>query len=253
MANSVNVKIDGDDVRPETVSIADLADVLRCLYQAFSAFAVAKGVSKDSISIGLTKVEGGSDSLCLEMDSETSRYSTSLIEDVANRNDSHLPLATRNGLLELQSKARTRSWDGIWLSSANTTAVAGLLPEIDLFTESPLVTGGTSLLARIIRVGGESPSAKVKLSTGENFTAEVCGRGLAESLAEYLYQWVEVSGEATWNSHTLAITHLRITGIGPFSDKTSDPKAALTELREVSGGFWDSINPTDFLKDMRGN
>lgn len=74
------------------------------------------------------------------------------------------------------------------------------------------ITGTDELYARVIRVGGEKPTAKLEIGK-QSGTFPVADQGLAKKLGNSLFETVKIQAAVSWDSKTLEIISLTVTGI----------------------------------------
>ena len=252
MTKKIQLSIDGKNVRPETVGIADLLEVLTKFNAALSATAKHGGMNPDDMQISLTHIEAGSNILTFTTDDKTDQYSQPIIDAINDSDVTTLPAAARRPIIDLWKKTCNRSWEGIGVARQNgRTASATIQPSKPLFEHADL-HGSTAIVAYIIRVGGEGkPTANIRLSDGEKLTAGVSTRSVAEHLGELLFKHVEVKGDAVWSVPGWKLTGFVITGVGDYMEETSNPVEALDDLADASGGFWDTVDPTAYIEQHR--
>jgi hypothetical protein len=247
------IKIDGHGVSPETVQWPDLREIIGGIYDAIIATARASGVPKDDIQFALVDVVESSDTLEFVTDTATHLACQPLILAVSNRDDSGISHEAREGLERSHRRLQKKSWTATISRNGASNTRAIIRPESPLFDPpKDALRGGTTLLVDVLRVGGIKPTAFVRIPSGEKLTAQVASKELAAALAAHLYQTVQVHCVATWGITTGQIRAIRITGIGNYFPAKANPSGALKELRILSGGYWDTISPTDFINDIRG-
>jgi hypothetical protein len=98
-------------------------------------------------------------------------------------------------------------------------------------TKVETLTGVDEIYARVIRAGGERPTAKLELLNGESNTFPVENRELAKRLGKHLYELVKLKANVTWNRESLEVTSLTVTEI---LEAWRD--VHLADLIESSGG-----------------
>lgn len=126
----------------------------------------------------------------------------------------------------------------------------GLEAQVPLF-HTPEIEGETSLLAYIIRVGGENPPTATIRVDNARLTVPIVSQEVAEKLGPSLYRFVELHGKATWRASDWELTDFRILDVGPYREDKSNPRAALDELAAASDSIWDSIDPNEFVRELR--
>lgn len=252
MASEIELKIDGENVRPETVPLADLLDVLRKFHRAIVSTALDGGVPKDEVRVSLTAIAPGSNLLGIHTDDRTHKHAGRLIEAIDKSSPAGIPRAAELALRDLWKKAKAKQWEiGIQRSNGKTFSTATIRPEIPLFQE-PTARGYTSFVVRIDRIGGEGKAtAIVYLPNRQKLTATVASREVAERLGRLLFKHVEVHCDAIWNTSDGLVRALTIKEVGTYVEEASDPVAALNQLAEASNGFWDTVDPDEYISEQR--
>lgn len=251
MSNKIALTINGEGVSPETVPIADLIHILSQFSTALKATAESQGTLPRNINISLVDIRDGSDELTLHTDAKTHKHAQRIVDSLSSGDASGLPAKARNSLQNLWSRLNSRKWD-VEVSRNGKSTAATIRHDKPLFG-STTTAGTTSVVAYIIRAGGDDPTVAIKLQTGERLTAAVESRDLAQSLGKLLYKNVELIGEAMWATADFKMLTFRVTEIGKYVQEQSDPAATLETLSRLSGGLWDEIDPDEYLSDMRSN
>lgn len=251
MSPELKLKINGKGVRPETVHLSDLIDLLKGLNSAFNFR--PKGSPHEQL-IALTQIREGSDELVFETDQVTHVFAHTVITALSSGDLTNIPLSSAAPLRDLWRKSSARAWTlEVTTKNNGLSASAVISPENELFASQAL-RGKTSLVTRVIRVGGESdPTARLRLPNGESLTAHIATQELSQALAAHLYRWVQVQGEAQWTGDSPVLDSFRVTDIGPYAERDSDPVQSLNDLAVASGGFWDKIDPAQYVRDLRSN
>lgn len=251
MSPELVLKIKGEGVTPNTVDLGDLIDLLKGIN---SAFAFRPKGSDFEPKIALTKILEGSDELYFETDPATSLFAFTVLAAMSRGDFTKIPAESAGPLRKLWKKSATRGWK-LEISTKYNAVVASAVisPENELFAARD-VEGSTSQVAFVIRVGAEKdPTAAVRLANGEIITAHIATQELSRQLAEHLYNWVELRGEAHWAGDDWKLAKFDVTSIGPYFEKQSDPIKSLNDLAVASGGFWDTVDPTQYIRDLRSN
>ncbi len=74
------------------------------------------------------------------------------------------------------------------------------------------VSGTDEFYARVVRVGGERPTAKLEIGN-ETGTFRVTNQEIAKKLANRLFETVKIFADVRWDSRTLEILDIVVTGI----------------------------------------
>ena len=251
MLSTIQLTIDGVNVRPDTVPLSDLLDVLNKFNAALCATARHAGMASGDIHISLVGVQSGSNTLVLSTDTQTHSHAQRIVEAVEGSDPTQLPSEAQNSLRDLWKKAAKRNWDIGIQRSNGSTRIATIRPDRALFQQA-LARGATAFVVRVIRVGGEGKlTANIRLPDGQKLTASVASREVAEQLGSLLFKHVEVRGDAVWATTDWCIREFTIREVGEYTEETSNPVAALDDLAEASQGFWDTVDPTAYIREQR--
>jgi hypothetical protein len=132
--------------------------------------------------------------------------------------------------------------------------IAKITPDTyEQVSQSAFVHGETSLLGRLVRIGG-AEEARCALRIPDESKLVYCGIAsdeLARKLSNHLYDHVSVHGEATWLRATWRICGFEIKAFDP--PKTGTFQDALSDIWRAGGKAWDKVkNPNRFIAEMRG-
>lgn len=159
----------------------------------------------------------------------------------------------RDAVKRIHGRAKKSGWSSFgiesWESSKSVRKVL-VEPSRKLF-DSPRIQGGTSVLAHVIKAGGDvgRRRAEIKLPDARRINAQVKTQDLTEKLGHLLYQTVELTGHAVYNSQTIELVELEIRAIGTFAG--SDPIEAVQQLPDLGGGGWEGVKVVDRIEDFR--
>jgi hypothetical protein len=118
------------------------------------------------------------------------------------------------------------------------------------FTTDAALAGRTTLACQLVRVGGMPyATATLRLLDGRRMTADVANAELAQILATRLYHIISVEGDAKWTADWTLID-FKITSIAEYDDAESIT-VALDSLSEISAGYWDDIDPDEYVAHLR--
>lgn len=106
--------------------------------------------------------------------------------------------------------------------------------------ENLFLKGGTSVLGKVVRVGGKEPKLRLQLPSGKVLTCET-SEPIAKQLGHKLYETVVCKGEAVWDLSSNEITKFRIKEVGPFRESlASDAFDKLSQAMPLSLNRWRS-------------
>lgn len=106
----------------------------------------------------------------------------------------------------------------------------------------------SEIAARLIRVGGSRPTARVKLlGSGQDVTLQLSGPKSARELGHHLYRDAILYGSGEWvidPEKFYAPTRLlkfKVSNYRLLRDTTID--SVIEEMTEATGGIWDGVDP----------
>jgi hypothetical protein len=100
-----------------------------------------------------------------------------------------------------------------------------------------------------MRVGGETPKARIRMITGKTLSCDVTEE-LAQQLGERLYQRISLHGKATWDNKNHQLEEFKIDSIGDYVG--GDPTEAIKKISELIGTAYDSISDVDkYIEELR--
>ncbi len=120
-------------------------------------------------------------------------------------------------------------------------------------SEAAFVTGESTVYARIERVGGATKErCGIRVSEQQRMVfCSIASQDLARELGRYLYEFVSLSGKATWLRRNWVLQTMEIQSISP--PREGSLISALDKIHKAGGRAWDSIkDPADYLAGLRG-
>lgn len=250
MSQSFQFKIEGTNIHPNTLRVSDLFAFLKSLEQGISATAESDGLGSEESQIFLTGIGDGSADCLLESPERGYAAAKRFTRAIASRDLSQLPKVARDCVFALQKKTRQMNC-ALFISSPNGMGDARLAPSTEFLTDA-LIMGQTTLSGTLLRVGGDNPTAQLRLFDNSKITVNVASQNLAIKLGNFLYKTVSVEGSASWIAGTWKLIDFKIDSIGPYSPAT-DIMGSLAALGDISGGYWNNIDPDDYISEMRAD
>lgn len=120
-------------------------------------------------------------------------------------------------------------------------------------SSSAYIRGTTSIYARIERVGGATAmhcGIRLPDSPRKMIICRVATRDLVRELGQYMYQYLILSGRATWLRHRWKLTNIVIDSFEP--PKNGSVLETLRGAHDAGGYAWDEIpDPDSYLSEMR--
>ena len=251
---SIEIRLIGDNIQPGAVSSRELADIIASVEEMVAAVVVQKhpDVPTNEVIVGLVSVGAGS--VRLEFASPLSdlmdvAYSE-IAETVVSQDYTKLPSDTVKGLRTISGIARRRNCSIEMRASNGRSRVLAVI-EPSTLVDIPDVqkySGPTTLHAKVIRVGGKTPTVMVELPDGNTLYVKV-KQGVAIEMAQWLYHWVMLTGEARWNYDERAIDDFEVERFAPFDDVPIDE--AMAGLAALVGSVFDDVDAEEYVADLR--
>jgi hypothetical protein len=120
-------------------------------------------------------------------------------------------------------------------------------------SEAAFITGETSVYGKVVRIGGATAlrcGLRVPEQPNRMIICSVANQDLARDLGQYLYQYLVVSGKATWFRRDWRLRRVDITSYE--EPKTGSILKALDRIHAAGGDAWDSIeDPAAYLAKDR--
>lgn len=251
----MRVQIDIIGPSPSDVPIEDLAKVLEELSAAVSSFIEAKDSKDSNLSsyrVSLVGVVDGSDGLVLEVQPQAARALGSISRALKSRRYDELPRATHVALHNLNQFTARRSW-GLRFrknSRANIQSVEVVEPShVYPPAERKTLVGGTTLIARCLRVGGATvPRAELRLPGQRLLHVEVT-ESVARDLGKRLYEEVALSGQAVWDPNGGELLEFKVDTVTSYQQVPID--VAFRELARAADGQWNDVDALEFVRSVR--
>lgn len=253
--DQIVLTIEGEGISPETIDVGDLAYVLGNFQRAVEAIAEHDAPLGGPVKVSLSAVTDGSGRYTLSTSPSTRAHAATAIAAIETRDSSRLPYKARKCLQAIHGRGKKYEW-GFKLeerTAAGVISATAFSSDEDQLFDRPRLYGATSIIANIIKAGGESTSrtAILRLPDGTTLQAGVSSQALTEQLGGMLYRTVELHGTAVWSSEDQKITRFTIKEVGGYRLEQSDPHAALGELSEAADGFFDELDVDDYVRRLR--
>lgn len=249
-------EIEGPDVKPETVDVRQLSDVLGALIRSLESENETVG---SVASLGLVQVEEGSDSLTFHASSASLSAAERITSALSARRYDSLNPKTRSHLQSLADIARRNNWTSYrFKGNGSSVGYASLHPSDQIEPVETTYSGETVIYATCEKVGGtKRPSASLKLLDGTRIeSARIDSKPLAQKLAKRLYESVGLRGTGTWNFSTGKLLAFTIEDLTEYEDKTASGEKktfrdALDGLYAASEGRWEGVDIDDHFNALR--
>lgn len=243
------ITIDGQGVSPSSIRLRDLYELMHAFETAVAVTAAQKQGARADASLRLVDIAAGSARYRVALSPEGYAAALLCAAAIASRDLSGLPEKARDSILLIKTKTRTKGWV-VRTVGDNGMPAAEITPQTE-FTTDAIVSGATSISGWLIRVGGTPrPTALLRLPDNRRLTATIASEELAVKLGPLLYRFISVDGEARWSSADWSLIDFKITALAEY-DSEGSLTATLDELATISEGYWDDIDPDDYIASLR--
>lgn len=255
------LKIKGQNVSPETVSVGDLLDAVRRLELAAQATAHERGADGDmDLKLSLVGVSHGSDLLTLAASGPMVRSVGAITKAVRDDDYKQLPRYAVAQLRKMWERAREAAWEGYeFLSDGN-----GIVPVEIRADESflPLQTYEEphTIYGTCFDIGGKKkPTAKVQLMGERGYlTVLLPSKAFAAKISDHLYKPIGLEGVATWDYATRTLVSFVARAVTEFAgeftsalDVKQDIVGTFDRLAAAAGNRWDDVDPDEYVRELR--
>jgi hypothetical protein len=249
----LNFKIDGEDVSPETVSFADLSEIVKTLEAALASVARSSGERsrKGELSVSIVGIGPGSDTVTLAVPPRVLTAASRVSRSLEGNNFVDFPLGATRGLRKLWKIMNRRDWTFSFIPDGNGVAASQISPEVEILRPNS-IRGRTTVYGKCERVGGvHRQTMRIRLLTGESSNFIVKSKALAQKIGTKLHTVIGVEGEAWWDAHTLRMQKFVADSLLDYNP--TSPKETFSELAKSADGFWENIDPDEYVKGLRSD
>lgn len=243
----IKISFSGGDAHPDNVRISDLFSLARAVESAVSALGRARS-DTERPSVCLHSIQPGS--LNIEftiLDGRTSQRFFRAGPSISRGVLSGLPGQTVDGLIAIQEFAARHDCRARISNPRARSKSGGFEITKDTELRRPgSITGQTEITCEILRAGGVSSAARVRLMNGDILSCK-CSKSIAQALGSRLYKEATLKGEAEWDLASGKIIKFTVSDCAEFTPR--DPVVAFDELRSRFGKFFKNVDPTKIGRD----
>ncbi len=263
------IRLVGHGIRPWAVPMRSLARLLNAVQRLIdprddadldSASESNEPQADASKILNLLDVTSGSASYPVSaQDSEGAQTALRLIgEHISNPNQAEWNDSALSSLRDFSDVAKSLGCHVEFCTPRQKrtkgTVIARISPiTYDEVEGSAFIHGGTSVYARIERVGGATDmhcGIRLPRAPRRMVICRVVSEDLVRELGQYMYQYAMLAGEATWLRSNWRLKHLVIKSVEPPKDGSF--VEALRRVHSAGGSAWDEISDPDaFICEMR--
>ena len=250
MANDNNdileLKFAGNGISPETVKASEIANLIvnfeRTLLQ--QAKAEEPGIDTDEVLFCFERIDNKSLDLIFKpvkvKDIITKSYI--VIATAFSTGDySHVNRAAIAPLKEIVKFSKKHHCEGYF--NLNNDTLSTFNETVDIVYDYPTSSKGeTTIYGKIIRIGGEDPKLHFRINDEEKLIFDI-DEALAKKLSPRLYEFIGLSGIATWNLFNFHIENFEIKSIIQLDNKPLS--ATFDEVKGLIGKYWDEIEDVE--------
>lgn len=248
------ISLSGEGIYPESLRASELADILKSVEKTITSVAYQKdpSLNLDEFIVGLVQIEKGSAKLAFA--SSQSVLAKSSFEDVTEAVSKGKVYTLPNEAIEEVGKmadfSKKKGCVIEFRPELGKEPTAFIEPDIDLGLQKiPSYSGDTVIFGKLERIGGATPKARLRISDHEVVSCSL-SHDLAKTLAFKLYEYVGLSGKATWNSATWSLVSFNVQSITDYEDGSI--KGAFQELADAAGDAWTDVSDvTAYIRSLR--
>jgi hypothetical protein len=254
LANESNIftlRFFGNDVSPESFTLKELANLFAGFEDAINSIIDNNNQDYSECRVSLIGVEHKSNSLSLCANNEkTSIAINKYAEFVKTNKYTSLPEDAYNFHKKLVSTSQDKGCSVALVSKGADIFVVTVQDEF-IKQESVSIKTETVIYGHLLGLStsnseSQKARAKVELFTGEKITFEV-SESDRRKLTPYLWNVVGLLGCATYNTLTKNYIKFKFTNVTNY--KSGGILEGLDNLKNITSGFWDTLNTDDEIRN----
>ncbi len=251
----MEIKFSGENILPETIRARDLADILANVEESLTAIILKENadINIDDLVIGLVNIEEGSAKLRFKSSMQIIALLafTMLSTAISTGDFTKVPITAINSVKSISDFTKKRNCVAEFRTQIDSEKpLASLTPTSEINIPAIYqLSGETVIYGRIIRVGGATPKAVIRLNDKQTVYCEV-KESLAKEIAHKLYSWVGLSGTAKWTTEDYSLDSFRIEKITEYEDIPITK--SISELSSIAGKHLkDKIDVIKTISELR--
>ncbi|HMR81722.1 MAG TPA: hypothetical protein PKE30_01270 [Niabella sp.] len=244
--NIFELKFFGNEIRPEKVKPSEIAQLLANFERVIinQAQLESPGIDSDEVLFCFDKIDDQSLDLIFKVIKLKEILVGSYLTIATAFNTGDYSKIDRNAISPLRDIVKfTRKHNCEGSFKLNDETLSSFTPNVEINYNLPQsIKGETTIYGKIIRVGGEEPRIHFRTSDDEKLIFDI-DEILAKKLATKLYDFIGITGTATWNINNFKIENFKIDKIIEIDNKPITE--TLEELRGIIGKYWDEVEDVD--------
>lgn len=258
MSDKFSIKLTGKmkdvEVHPDTMDMADLLELLDSLIKAVKAECPQRQKPNASTRnlLTLNSIEDACSNYVIGHSPEAELAVRNITEAFVESDFNRLNPLARQELYKSINRL-INAGVGVQVNNGRPSPVFSLDNPLPVQPEAETLQEETSLLAKIIKVGGESkPTIQAHFySTEQNITVD-CKKDTAKRLSDSgcLYEDVSLEGVVTWQTKPWQIIKFDVSDF--ILHDTGNASKIFGELSDTLYPSWDGINSKEYVDKIRG-
>lgn len=258
---TVRFEVDIVGPKPDEVPATDLCEFVTEFVKAVAATVSEAAEVTDPAAgeatlvascVSLVDISEGSDRLTFATTQQYAPAVARIASSIRRRRYSSLPRTAHESLHRMSQVTHRRGW-GIRFPGNRKlgiqTATLKMGSDIPAPQTPPAMTGSTTLLGRLMRVGGVSPKAELRMPNRSDLLYVDVTEEMAMALANRLYQDVSLEGTAIWDPDTWRMRSFKVVRLLDYT--ALSPAAAFRELAASAGNAWNGVDALAYVRSSR--
>lgn len=253
MDDQLMLRLQGHDVDPQHVTIAELTKLLSSFEEAVVKTASSSILETDAPgTLSLVSVSPGSALYGLAVDPPLIMATRKVLKAIRIFDLSSLEYEAAKAVSSMGRFLADRGWRLRFEESATLeTEAADLSSALTVpKNDKRTIRGRTTLFVHeCVSIGGVDPKVDVRFTPSSGIKHLSVSRELARQLRNNLYRSAVLEGVAEWDLDTMEVEHFTVERVIPHGDATVVDGFKL--LAEIDGERWRGVDPESYIREMR--
>jgi hypothetical protein len=130
----------------------------------------------------------------------------------------------------------------------NNETLSSFNPNTEIsLNKNKVIKEQSEIYGKLIDVGGENPNVHIKINDDYILIFKTSEENV-KLLAPKIYSNVKLVGEVQWDTETLQVLKFKLASISDYAP--GNTFKAISELKNITSGFWDQFNTNDEISDQ---